>query len=327
MLRTCARAYAVGMVMHHGDFDLLYIWVWHSPLALKAFVGVSAVGGVKKWWTERRRRLLLEESRHWPEVEATVVTAQLVSASSSHRRNEAQVYIGVLSYGYMGDEIEVGDYRHHFEREDEADAWVRAMRTTKKIRVRVDPQNKTRSIWIETEADHALQAAAAEVKADDAAAPHLTGWPELLRVATLLVAASGGLLAVYVHLSVLAGAMLGRAVGPSQNFALIGGLYLAMIVCATTAGYVMHRRYPQRGKASALHVDDDASRRQLLWLGCYSMVAFLVILVRLLMHPNSAGDPVLSALTAVWLPAYAGTVVACLQAGADEELGAGLVRR
>jgi hypothetical protein len=320
-------AYAVGMAHHHSGFDSALFWLWHSPVAVKGLLGFSVFGFVKKWWAERQRRRLLEESQCWPEQRANVLTAQVLGAPSSGNRRDTSVFIGSLTYSYMADEIEIGEYRHHFEREDVADAWARAMRSTKQVRVRVDPQDKTRSVWIEAEADHALLAAGEEVKADDLSAAPLTGWRELVRVCTLAAAALGGVFALYLHLCIVLSLLTHRPVGPSENLKLIGVTHIAAIVCIGCASYVTRKRFPLRGASARIFMADDPSRNTLLWLSGYATLAFLAIFLWLSFGQESQSDPVLYALSAAWLPVYASAYVACVRAGADEELGAGLVRR
>ena len=314
------------MTHHHNDFGSAFFWLWHSPAGVKALLGVSIFGFARKRWEERKRRRLLEEARCWPEARANVLTAQ-VKGTTSERKQHAGTFIGELTYSYMADEIEIGVYQHYFEREDVADAWARAMRATKQVRVLVDPEKKSRSVWIETEATQSLQAAGEEAHADDRAAAPLTGWRETLRLAALVVAALGGVIAVYLHLCIVLSMLTHQGVGPSADYGFVIAIHSTAIACVVLAQYVNRQRFPLRGNGGPSFATQDPHRNALLWLGGYSLLAFVAIFCWLTFGPDGPADPVLYGLSAAWLPAFAGAYLMCARAGADEDLGAGLVRR
>jgi len=205
-------------------------------------VASAVYAAVHRWWVQRKQRLLSEASRGWPTHRGRVVAVQAVRDGRDDQRGG--MWSGLLTYSYIIDEVEIGEYRQPFSSEAEADEWVRALRE-KTVTVAVDPSDKRRSIWVQDEAT-AAKNAAVTASLDDRAVM-LPGWLEAVRLGTLAVAVVGAIVCVALEARELL-SILGYA--PAKTSHVSGYVPAGAAMCFGIAAYVFAKRYPGSSMAT-----------------------------------------------------------------------------
>jgi len=207
----------------------------HMPHFAQVALGSAVYAWVRRWWVQRKQRLLSEESRAWSTYRGHVIAAQAVRDGTDKNKGK---WIGLLTYSYIVDEVEIGEYRQPLGSEAEADEWARGLRG-KTVMVAVDPADKLRSIWVADEAEAARDAA---VKTSlDAETAELPVWLEAVRMVTFAVAAAGAAVSAVVEVRELM--LLYRHASPMEN-RMAGLLSTAAIACSGIAAYVFSKRFP-----------------------------------------------------------------------------------
>ncbi len=209
--------------------------LWHTPHVFYMGLATAGYGAVRRWREQRKQRLLTEESRDWPTHRGRVVAVQTVRDGNEDKKGS---WAGLLTYSYILDEVEIGEYRQPFKSEAEADDWVRALRG-EVVTVAVDPKDQRRSIWIAKEAEETRKAA--EIAWMEAETKELPVWLEIARIATFAVAVAGAFASVVVEIQQLkmiyAHAAAIKHYGPWWMRAGVPS-------CAGIAAYVFTRRFP-----------------------------------------------------------------------------------
>jgi hypothetical protein len=214
----------------------ILILLWHTPEYFKIMVASAVYAAVHRWWVQRKQRLLSEASRGWPTHRGRVVAVQAVRDGRDDQRGG--MWSGLLTYSYIIDEVEIGEYRQPFSSEAEADEWVRALRE-KTVTVAVDPADKRRSIWVQDEAT-AAKDAAVKASLEDRAVT-LPGWLEAVRLGALSVAVVGTLICVALEAHELL-VVFGYA--PASTGRVSGYVPAGAAMCFGIAAYVFAKRYP-----------------------------------------------------------------------------------
>ena len=209
--------------------------LWHTPHVFYMGLATAGYAAVRRWWEQRKQRLLTEESRDWPTHRGRVVAVQAVRDGNEDKKGK---WSGLLTYSYILDEVEIGEYRQPFNSEAEADDWVRALRG-EVVTVAVDPADHRRSIWIAKEAEATRKAA--EVAWMEAETAELPVWLEIARVATFAFAVVGAVTSVLMEMHQLRMIYVHAAAIRSY-----GGWWLAAgaSACSGLAAYVFKRRFP-----------------------------------------------------------------------------------
>jgi len=213
--------------------------LWHMPHFVWVGVATAAYASVRRWWIQRQQRLMREESQSWPRYRGRVVAVQAIRDGTEKDKGK---WCGLLTYSYIANEVEIGEYRQTFDSEAETDEWVRALRGGV-VTVAVDPRDERRSIWIAEEADATWKAA--ETAWLDAETAELPVWLELARMATFAIAVTGAVASVVIEVRELrviygqSAAALPRATGW-----LTGLLSTGAILCSSVAAYIFAKRFP-----------------------------------------------------------------------------------
>jgi len=204
----------------------------HIPHYFQIALVTAVYASVRRWWAQRQQRLLSEASKDWPTMRGRVVAVQALRDGTEEHKGK---WSGLLTYSYILDEVEIGEYRQLFGSEAEADEWVRGLRE-KTVMVAVDPADKRRSIWVAEEAEAARKAAVNTLL--EAETVELRWWVEAMRMVTLAVAGVGAMLSAMIEVR----EVYGHATATSAW--ATGGLSTGALICSGIAGYVFAKRFP-----------------------------------------------------------------------------------
>ncbi len=209
--------------------------LWHMPHAVYLGLATAACAAVRRWWVQRQQRLMTEESKSWPTYRGRVVAVQAVRDGAEKDKGK---WGGLLTYSYIADEVEIGEYRQPFDSEAEADEWVRALRGGT-ITVAVDPRDQRRSIWIAEEADATRKAA--QTAWLDAETAELPVWMKAARMVTLAAAVAGAAASVVIEVREL---MAMYAHSAATDTRATGLLPVGAFVCSAIAAHIFAKRFP-----------------------------------------------------------------------------------
>jgi hypothetical protein len=299
-------AYAVCMLP--PSLGHIFSIVWKIPGHFSFLLLAAAIAYVRRWWEQRKQRLLTEESKDWPTYRARVIAAQAVKDKdeNSHGR-----WMGLLTYSYIADEVEIGEYKQLFRAESDADDWARYLRG-RTLTVAVDPRDHRRSIWLKDEADAAVEAV---TKASKTSEPvPLSAWMEFVRVLMIVVAALGAGVSLWAEVEFLL-QLSGRVGGSSDRYAV--PLAVAAIGCSLIAGWVFAKRFPGRSMQSiAGRFTDPVVKLLLKGLGVLEGVLGVWLWTHFSLGDVGMNDLVSSAIgVAAWGGIFAASAVALWVAG------------
>jgi hypothetical protein len=221
------------MVQHMLTRALMLLW--HMPHFVYLGIATATYAAVRRWWVQLRQRLISEESKAWPTYRGRVVAVQAVRDGTDENKGK---WCGLLTYSYIADEVEIGEYRQPFDSEDEADEWVRALRGGV-VTVAVDPKDQRRSIWKPEEADATRKLAEGALL--DAETAELSPWLEVRRVATLAVAVTGALTSAAIEVREL---ILIYTHATATSAHAVAWLSTGSLACSGIAAYVFAKRFP-----------------------------------------------------------------------------------
>jgi hypothetical protein len=302
-----------GILSEMNPLDLAKGWLvdlWHLPIPFQLMLLFMAGMWVRDAWKRRMQRQLENDSLSWPVREGRVIWAQVAKETKAQGRRRAPVWMGVLTYSYFVSETEVGEYRRPFQIESEADEWARSLHE-KTVRVRVDPNDPTRSVWLAEEA----KAAIANAKMAVPKPPReLSPVWQLIRFATLVASVLGAMGALWIHVTYLAG----RSIVTSDS-SWFFAFHFAAIGCAILSSLVMSRRYPGSfGRTSEWFARGNA-RTVLKVLGVYTGAVFIYGWVRGAAHlsAHQSFDPT-GMFSAVWLTFFVSSAFACWAVESDD---------
>ncbi len=296
------------------------------PFQFWIFLGFTVFAYGKKEWGSLRQKRLSEAAQSWPEQEARVVSAQSIVQNERGSHGAPKMIVGLLTYSYMAEEIEIGEYRVHFSMESEADAWARGLRGTR-VRIRVNPDMKTESVWVDDQVETTIAKARQEAANDDVASAPLTGLMELGRLSTSMVAMVAGVVAVWVHFEVLYALFAGRAETATLHKGLFWSLHMLGITCALVSGALARSRFPGSAEnAGYIHLSASAKRTVRIAAG-YATFAFAAIWLWSVLYPARLDDPGMAGFTAAWIPEFLGSWLICQRLAAEDDLGAQLASR
>ncbi len=210
--------------------------LWHTPHVFYMGVATAGYGAVRRWRVQRQQRLLTKESKDWPTHRGRVVAVQAVRDGNEDKKGK---WSGLLTYSYILDEVEIGEYREPFNSEGEVDDWVRALRG-EVVTVAVDPKDHRRSIWIAEEAEATRKAA--EVAWLEAETAELPVWLEIARIATFAIALVGAVTSVVMEVNHLRMIYMSSS---AMNVHPKWWLAIGAASCSGIAAYVIRRRFPK----------------------------------------------------------------------------------
>ena len=288
-----------------------FFWVW------MCFV----MGGILwPWYQDQREKRVLRAAQSWPQREARVLSVQVTERQS--RRNRYRPWRGSLTYSYLADGVEVGEYVQSFELESEADEWARSLRG-QGITVNVDPSNAARSRWLMSQAT--VQRAVMAAKSVPPVLGPISSGERLLRWVVLLAAAAGALLSAYAQISGLLG---GNFLDPENHTVRFFGMHVGAMLCAAAAFYLSSQRFPGRRRDAAIQeFSKPFVRRAVGVLGAYCTVVFLWFWTRAFVgqrRPTPAAGVVM--FSSIWLIFYVTAFTICWVTG-DEEAGGDFAQR
>jgi Protein of unknown function (DUF3592) len=87
-------------------------------------------------WQKRRREMI---AQGWPSVEGVIVSSQVTPIPKTTR------FHATLQYTYFVDEYRTGKYVHEFQREVDADEFVRQLKD-KRLQIRYKQSNPDKSV-------------------------------------------------------------------------------------------------------------------------------------------------------------------------------------
>jgi hypothetical protein len=87
-------------------------------------------------WQKRRREMI---AQGWPSVEGVIVSGQVMPVPKTTR------FHATLQYTYFKDEYRTGKYIHEFNKEEDADNFVRQLKD-KRVQIRYKESNPDKSV-------------------------------------------------------------------------------------------------------------------------------------------------------------------------------------
>ena len=125
---------------------------WAILIGLVSFI---LYGIVTDYWPRFVQRWREKQARDWPTTPAVIVISVADTRRDTTGESVIISHLVLLTYSYRNPELQTGDYTRHFDNEYDAQDWADLCKD-RKITVRVDPQNSTRSVLRTEELDAAL---------------------------------------------------------------------------------------------------------------------------------------------------------------------------
>lgn len=272
---------------------------------------VIAVGSwTWAWWKQRTHRLLVQEAANWPTQSARVLSAQVIQEKRGGE-SDSRVWSVLVTYSYVANEVEVGEYRHVFHDELAADAWCSSLHQ-KTLTVHVDPADPRRSIWMESAALESIGNAAPIAYRDEG--EPLTGIVEFVRLAILVASVIGLLLSAWVQVTALSGKPFLDA---KTNFGGVFAMHLGAIVCSVAAGAVFKDRFPiGRSRPFGNGFFDPSVPLLLKVLSAYGISVFVIFWARSFFGFETDGWSGGSVMfSAIWAIFFGESAATCWSAG------------
>ena len=91
------------------------------------------------YWRRWRKRRREEIAQSWPSVEGVIIGGQVLPIPKTNRFN------ATLQYSYFVEEYRAGKYTHEFQKESEADDFVRQLKD-KRVQIRYNQSNPDKSV-------------------------------------------------------------------------------------------------------------------------------------------------------------------------------------
>jgi hypothetical protein len=114
--------------------DYSHLWAYGIRYGLYFVFAWSAV--YFRRWQKRRREMI---AQGWPSVEGVIVSSQVTPIPKTTR------FHATLQYTYFVDEYRTGKYIHEFQKESDADDFVRQLKD-KRLQIRYKQSNPDKSV-------------------------------------------------------------------------------------------------------------------------------------------------------------------------------------
>jgi hypothetical protein len=111
-----------------------HLWAYVIRYAL--YFGIAWVALYWRRWRKRRRE---EIAQSWPSVEGIILGGRVLPIPKTTRCN------AILQYSYFVEEYRSGEYTHEFQKESDADDFIRQLKD-KRVQIRYKQSNPNKSV-------------------------------------------------------------------------------------------------------------------------------------------------------------------------------------
>jgi hypothetical protein len=111
-----------------------HLWTYAIRYAL--YFGIAWGAIYWRRWRKRRREAIAQS---WPSVEGVIIRGDVLPIPKTNR------FTATLQYSYFVEEYRAGEYTHEFQKESDADDFVRQLRD-KRVQIRYKQSNPDKSV-------------------------------------------------------------------------------------------------------------------------------------------------------------------------------------